>query len=669
MRRALAFVVSVVTFAAVLAVGGGASAVVEYPPFTVKSIETSGLVESRKPEIDRNLVAFQLKATTLGSKWNVALHDIKTGTRHVLSDSGSNQTEPDIAWPWLVYQSDASDAGDIYLAYVGAGPEAAYGELLAGGSDEQVQPRVCSSHVVWKNATDNVLEYFDMNDDWIFSVPESANAKYWDTDDGVLLFSVDEPAPTPDTLWMWRYGEMGYPVKVYTAEATTYNFPDIVHVRMHGTRAHIGISSGFAATIVNLDLRSQMRGIRLTAKQLTRPNLFHTYHVFERSNTTVLGSTPRELNFELEAKAYEYLPLPPDDGLDHTRPAIFGNRVAFESGESGNIQLADAPPRIDRTSGADRYETAVKISKAYYPDHSDYTNHTVVICTGENFPDALAATPLASQIGAPLLLTRSASIPQVVLAEIDRLKPTRAIIVGGTGAVSQAAENQLKARITYVDRVWGSDRYQTALKVADEYFARLAYDGIVWDGGFFLARGDAFPDALAAGPVAAGARRPILLTKPGALPAAVDAKLSSATPKYQRCIIVGGTSAVSASVKTRIDQIMAANTGTASLRWDGSDRYATAARLANEGAMPFRRWVDMDMLGVATGENFPDALGGGAVCGAYGSPLLLTSRTAVPAALSTFLSQREYTIGRVDIFGGQSVVGEAVRTSIAGKLK
>ncbi|MDZ4179745.1 MAG: cell wall-binding repeat-containing protein, partial [Coriobacteriia bacterium] len=473
MRRALAFVVSVVTFAAVFAVGGGASAVVEYPPFVVKSIETSGLLESRKPEIDRNLIVYESRATIVSSNSNIVLHDIATGERRTLSATGIDLTAPDIQWPYFVYKASSGN-GDIYRGYIGAGITNAYGVLLAGGADVQTEPRVDAEHVVWKNVTRNVLEYYDERSGFINDVQESAGANFWDTDDGVLLFSVDEPAPIPDTLWMWRYGEMGHPVKVYTAETFPYNFPNIVHVRMHGMRAHIEVSSGFEATIVNLDLRNHARGIAVSTRQLMGPNIFHTYHVFERSNTTAIGSLPRTLNFRLTAKAPEELPLPPDDGLDHARPAIFGNRVAFESGDFGNIQLADAPPRIDRTSGANRYETAVKISQAYDPEGSDESNYTVVICTGENFPDALAATPLAAQTGAPLLLTPSASIPQVVLDEIDRLRPSRAIIVGGTSAVSQAAENQLKARITYVDRVWGPDRYQTALKVADEYFARLA---------------------------------------------------------------------------------------------------------------------------------------------------------------------------------------------------
>ena len=81
------------------------------------------------------------------------------------------------------------------------------------------------------------------------------------------------------------------------------------------------------------------------------------------------------------------------------------------------------------------------------------------------------------------------------------------------------------------------------------------------------------------------------------------------------------------------------------------------------------RLIDLDTLGVATGLNFPDALGGGSALGWYGSPLLLTRDTSVPESVLTFLADHEYEIGRVDVFGGSDVVSDAVKSTIGGKLK
>jgi putative cell wall-binding protein len=85
---------------------------------------------------------------------------------------------------------------------------------------------------------------------------------------------------------------------------------------------------------------------------------------------------------------------------------------------------------VDRAWGWDRYETAVAISKAFFPDGASI----VYIATGLNFPDALAGTPLAALRDGPILLV-SNTVPSIILAEISRLAPTDIVILGGTGAV------------------------------------------------------------------------------------------------------------------------------------------------------------------------------------------------------------------------------------------
>ncbi|MFO0703072.1 MAG: cell wall-binding repeat-containing protein, partial [Candidatus Andersenbacteria bacterium] len=58
----------------------------------------------------------------------------------------------------------------------------------------------------------------------------------------------------------------------------------------------------------------------------------------------------------------------------------------------------------------------------------------------------------------------------------------------------------------------GSDRYTTAVEVSQELYGDRSVDALV------VARGDAFPDGLAAGPLASMLHGPLLLTKPGSLP-------------------------------------------------------------------------------------------------------------------------------------------------------
>ncbi|MGR2752259.1 cell wall-binding repeat-containing protein [Agromyces arachidis] len=95
---------------------------------------------------------------------------------------------------------------------------------------------------------------------------------------------------------------------------------------------------------------------------------------------------------------------------------------------------------VTRLQGPDRYATAVAISKAMAPAGS----YTVYIASGANYPDALAVAPTASLSGAPVLLVAPDSIPDVVAAELARLRPRHIVILGSPGAVSSGVELELQ---------------------------------------------------------------------------------------------------------------------------------------------------------------------------------------------------------------------------------
>src|SRR5690606_20595324 len=117
----------------------------------------------------------------------------------------------------------------------------------------------------------------------------------------------------------------------------------------------------------------------------------------------------------------------------------------------------DAGHWSDRLAGASRYDTAVAISKAGWNSAS-----TVVIATGTDFPDALAGGPLAYQENAPILLTKGDALHPSAAAEIRRLKPVNAILLGSSGALSATVEKQVRQLVAHVDRIGGKTRYDTA---------------------------------------------------------------------------------------------------------------------------------------------------------------------------------------------------------------
>ena len=87
-----------------------------------------------------------------------------------------------------------------------------------------------------------------------------------------------------------------------------------------------------------------------------------------------------------------------------------------------------------RLAGNDRYETAAAIALATFPNGTE----TVLLATGEKFPDALAGNFLAGNRNAPILLTTQAALPAVTRQAIQTLKAKNVIILGREEAVSTA---------------------------------------------------------------------------------------------------------------------------------------------------------------------------------------------------------------------------------------
>ncbi|MBD8024413.1 cell wall-binding repeat-containing protein [Microbacterium gallinarum] len=192
---------------------------------------------------------------------------------------------------------------------------------------------------------------------------------------------------------------------------------------------------------------------------------------------------------------------------------------------------------VERIGGADRYETSALVA-AEFP-----TNLPIVfVATGEAFPDALAGSAAAARAQAPILLTRSTTLPAVTAAALESLAPRSVVVLGGTGAVSDAVLAAIAAIVPHTTRIGGADRYETAAAIARAYER---------DTSPLLATGQTFPDALAGGALAGHLGAPLLLTQTGSLPAATTATLERLSP--QGISILGGTGAVSQAVQNAVN--------------------------------------------------------------------------------------------------------------------
>ncbi|MFI5261884.1 MAG: cell wall-binding repeat-containing protein [Candidatus Limnocylindrales bacterium] len=187
---------------------------------------------------------------------------------------------------------------------------------------------------------------------------------------------------------------------------------------------------------------------------------------------------------------------------------------------------------VTRLAGSDRFATAAAISRATFSPHPS----AVYIASGLNFPDALAGAAAAAHVGVPVLLV-SGGIPSSTATELARLVPTHIYVLGSTGSVSAAIQTALQrytiARtVASVTRIGGSDRYATAVLIAQATYASA--------GTVYIANGQNFPDALSGAPLGG----PLLLVPSGdVVPQEVLDEVTALGPS--RLVVLGGATGVS----------------------------------------------------------------------------------------------------------------------------
>lgn len=302
--------------------------------------------------------------------------------------------------------------------------------------------------------------------------------------------------------------------------------------------------------------------------------------------------------------------------------------------------------------GSDRFATAVQSSKLAFPRGAD----TVIIATGTNWPDALGGTSLAGAVNAPILLVEKNSVPSVVLSEIHRLKAKKAIILGGTAAVSSRVQTNLESFLPGgTERISGDNRYATAYEIAMRVITERGDD---FDGKAFVATGENFPDALAAAPVAAAKGWPLFLADPRT---GLSAESRVVVSEMKEVFILGGPAVVNPATEVYLRVTCERVT-----RLGGDDRYKTAVLVAKHAVN--REGLFWDGVGITRGDNFPDALAGGVLQGTAKSVMLLTPTTGLDSTASQAIRMNRGQIDTVRYYGGTSAVSTSVRSAVSSVI-
>ncbi len=192
-----------------------------------------------------------------------------------------------------------------------------------------------------------------------------------------------------------------------------------------------------------------------------------------------------------------------------------------------------------------------------------------------------------------------------------------------------------------VDRIAGPDRVQTAVQLSRTAFEQA-------DAAVLAAAGD-FPDALAAGGLAATVGGPLLLTDRLGVRADVVQELRRLG--VQRVYVAGGVASLSSAIEADL-------AGFDVQRLAGADRFATAAAVAAEIV---RLRGPREAVALARGDDFIDALAAGSLA-AQGVPVLLTSPGSMPRSTRDAIAAMDPQ--RVLVVGGPVAISEGVVTQL-----
>lgn len=290
-----------------------------------------------------------------------------------------------------------------------------------------------------------------------------------------------------------------------------------------------------------------------------------------------------------------------------------------------------SPPKVSRISGKDRRDTAIEISK-YIKD-----KETVIIARDDHYADALSGSSLEGNPA--IFLVNKRVSPSTVINRIKEISPKRIILLGSDAAISKQQEQIFinsfgRDKIT---RIEGKNRYETSAKINE----------VSGKNTFVIASGENYPDALSAGSYAESKNAGILLSRQKSLPNSVKNLLSSTDNKSP--VLIGGEAALSASIANELQRL-----GQKPSRIYGSNRYETAVSLAKSSPS--------DVIFIASGENFPDALAASSLASEYKAPILLSGKDRLPSSVENYLKSNPPK--EVILLGGESALSKNIESQL-----
>ena len=331
----------------------------------------------------------------------------------------------------------------------------------------------------------------------------------------------------------------------------------------------------------------------------------------------------------------------------------------------------NSTPSTRLGSAGDRFSTNLAVEAL--ADRTD-----VILVSGSVYPDGLAASALAKQENADIVLVPPTGLGSVQITAIVNENPQTVWILGGPQAIPTSVETQLTTATSLggagidasrIERVFGATRYDTAVEVSKriDTIAFLAAQRTA-----IVVRGDSFADAVIAGPAAFGisggiGSHPVFLVNRDTIPAGVVEQLRAR--QITNVLVVGGTSVVSEAVRLGIQSL-----GINTTRVAGPDRYATAAALGQLLITPIQLggfgWNagDVALVDISDPSRGFDAISAVGTLGPTRRILLGVTPLRLPASTATYLATLTDLTTRFTVIGSAAAIPDSVITEAARAL-
>lgn len=647
--------------------------------------ENLGLWEQANPSVSGTRVVYSDQRNYAETECDVWMYDIATGEETVVCDGPNGQGNPFIYGDTVAWVDWRNSRAEIWMKDLSTGEMRA----VAPGPGNQREPVVWENYISWRDdrmsdsgGWNNVYLY-DIASDEATCVAESVRwsnpnppyqysyIDFYDPHvaDGVVVFNAyinefdGSTYTVQDSIWLYDIEADDYTVLRSDAPGNCWH-PVVADGWVTWTDYRNGANEVWGYDLTNEE-EALLVAAEMGATSLAAPESGEKLTLEEAEAAAELKATQVGSWFKYAGRSYtdagwvywhDHRPWDGDDSSADLYAKYLG---------TGN-----APTQKMPLQGGTRYQTAIEVSRQGFPEGSS----VVVVTTGKNWPDALTGAPLAAVYEAPILLIDTAlpaetsasiaksdvawQVPSDVADEIERLGAERAIILGGERAVPPEVEQALADQFGMeVMRIGGANRFETASLVAEAIVDEL---GDTWSRMAFVTTGRNFPDALAASPLAASARWPIFLADSTGLSPETEQVMSDLG--VWQVVVLGGSVAVPLEVGS---QVAALGVGE-SERIGGRDRYETAALIADYGVVEMG--MRYDVLGMATGSNFPDGLTLGAALGQDGFTMMLTASQTLPTNTRLALEANKDEISQMRYAGGTAAISKTVRDAIAACL-